>query len=204
MQGNPTDTNINDMTGRSLLHLNPWPWPANEKHSAGDLRHFIGPLTQLSQILVRCVTGDETKSTSMFIVNQVDHQMDKSHGCEIRAKQVKYFHTVLDTDATALSIRQHELGMIHLALSDAFLDGSRCINAARITLASLSVLCITDTARTEGTGALRSQRGSGRKSKLWHGRASDVPKIKKIARFWRHSHRATCQGADCKTHLVCT
>jgi hypothetical protein len=51
-QGNPTDTNINDMTSRSLLHLNPWPWPANEKHSTGDLRHFKGPLTQLSQILV--------------------------------------------------------------------------------------------------------------------------------------------------------
>ena len=76
----------------------------------------------------------------MFIVNHIDHQMDKLHGCKIRAKHVKYFHTVLDNDATALSIRQHELGMIHLALSDALLDASRCINAARITLASLMSL----------------------------------------------------------------
>ena len=141
----------------------------------------------------------------MFIVNQIDHQMDKLHGCKIRAKHVKYFHTVLDNDATALSIRQHELGMIHLALSDALLDASRCIKCGTHYPCVSYVTCITDAARTPRELALYElnavQGGSPSCGTAVQG---DVPKIKKITRFWRHSHRGTCQGADRKTHLVCT
>ena len=75
----------------------------------------------------------------MFIVNQGPHQMDKSHGCKILAKHVKYFHTVLGA-ATSLSVRQHEPGTINLVLCDGLLDDSKCKNAARGTLASLASL----------------------------------------------------------------